>query len=295
MNNIPENTQQSSGTNVPQQLPNESQTTFDIVKPGPTPLQNMLQFEENKEQDDEKEDENKDKKQKNMHTFKPKLINKEKTTNDNDNQQQPMLSPISELHKKYKTMKSENLAKHFTEDNGKYWKEYHELVQQNEKTYQQDKIPVNQVIQYLETKKNKRIKKVADLGCGLARIYKHFQSKNHKFTFVNIDHHVPQDQNSYCIQGNIKNTELEDEDVDYAVLCLALWGSDCKEYLTEINRILDIQGELIIIEPSSRWIKEDAQTDERTNELKILLEKNHFKIKQIQDQEKFMFIVCEKL
>ena len=65
---------------------------------------------------------------------------------------------MSELHKKYKTMKSSNLAKHFTEDNGKYWKEYHELVQQNEKTYQEDKIPVNQVIQYLESKKNKRIK-----------------------------------------------------------------------------------------------------------------------------------------
>ena len=261
----------------------------------------MLQFEENKEQDDKKEDDeihdenNTNKKQKNMHTFKPKLINKEKTTNDNDTQQQPILSLISKLHKKYKSMKSSNLAKHFTEDNGKYWKEYHELVQQNEKTYQEDKIPVNQVIQYLETKKNKKIKKVADLGCGLARIYKHFQNKNHKFTFVNIDHHVPQDQNSYCLQGNIKNTELEDEDVDYAVLCLALWGSDCKEYLTEIHRILDIQGELIIVEPSSRWIKEDAQTDERTNELKILLEKNHFKIKQIQDQEKFMFIVCEKL
>ena len=293
LNNIPENTQQ---------LPNESQTTFDIVKLGPTPLQSMLQFEENKEKDDEKEQDdeisdknNTNKKQKNMHTFKPKLINKDKQKDDNNDNTQPILSPISKLHKKYKSMKSSNLAKHFTEDNGKYWKEYHELVQQNEKTYQEDKIPVNQVIQYLETKKNKKIKKVADLGCGLARIYKHFQNKNHKFIFVNIDHYVPEDQTSYCLQGNIKNTELEDEDVDYSILCLALWGSDCKEYLTEINRILDIQGELIIVEPSSRWIKEDAQTGERTNELKLLLENNHFKIKQIQEQEKFMFVVCEKL
>ena len=300
INNIPENTQQGFGMNIPQQLPNESQTTFDIVKPGLTPLQNMLQFEENKEKEqDEKEDEenyenNINIKQKNMHTFKPKQINKDKQT-INDNNTQPILSRMSELHKKYKTMKSSNLSKHFTEDNGKYWREYHDLVKQNEQTYQQDKIPVNQVIQYLETKKNKRIKKVADLGCGLARIYKHFQNKNHKFTFVNIDHYVPEDQINYCLQGNIKNTELEDEDIDYTVLCLALWGSDYKEYLTEIHRILDIQGELIIVEPSSRWIKEDEQTGERTNELKLLLEKNHFKIKQIQDKEKFMFIVCEKL
>ena len=252
--------------------------------------------DDEKEQDDEISDKNNtNKKQKNMHTFKPKLINKDKQKDDNNDNTQPILSPISKLHKKYKSMKSSNLAKHFTEDNGKYWKEYHELVQQNEKTYQEDKIPVNQVIQYLETKKNKKIKKVADLGCGLARIYKHFQNKNHKFIFVNIDHYVPEDQTSYCLQGNIKNTELEDEDVDYSILCLALWGSDCKEYLTEINRILDIQGELIIVEPSSRWIKEDAQTGERTNELKLLLENNHFKIKQIQEQEKFMFVVCEKL
>ena len=293
INNIPENTQQGFGMNIPQQLPNESQTTFDIVKPGPTPLQNMLKIEENKQEKEETNNENStNKKQKNMYIFKPKQINK-KTTNNN-NIQQPILSPISKLHKKYKSMKSSNLAKHFTEDNGKYWREYHELVQQNEKTYQENKIPVNQVIKYLETKKNKRIKKVADLGCGLARIYKYFQSKNHKFTFVNIDHYIPEDQSSYCVQGNIKNTELEDEDIDYAVLCLALWGSDYKEYLTEIHRILDIQGELIIVEPSSRWIKEDAQTSEMTNELKVLLEKNNFKIKQIQDQEKFMFIVCEK-
>jgi ubiquinone/menaquinone biosynthesis C-methylase UbiE len=191
-------------------------------------------------------------------------------------------------------MSSENLSKHFREDNGKYWKEYHELVKQNEKTYQEDKIPVNQVIQYLETKKNKRIKKVADLGCGLARIYKHFENKNHKFTFVNIDHYVPEDQSNYCIQGNIKNTNLEDEDVDYAVLCLSLWGNDYKKYLTEIYRILDIQGELIIVEPSSRWIIEDSNTRERNNKLKELLQDNKFKIKEIKE-EKFMFIVCEKL
>jgi superfamily II DNA or RNA helicase len=235
--------------------------------------------------------------QKNMEKFQPKIVNNHdksetKTSNKITKKQ---LSKISELHKKYKTMSSENLSKYFRENDGENWKEYHKLIELNEKTYEENKIPVNQVIKYLETKKNKKIKKVADLGCGLARIYKHFQNKDHKFTFVNIDHFVPENQKEYCIQGNIKNTELEDEEIDYSVLCLSLWGSDYKKYLSEIHRILDIQGELIIVEPSRRWVTEDANTKEIKNELKLLLEKNKFKIKQIQDQEKFMFIVCEKL
>ena len=110
-----------------------------------------------------------------MDNFKPKIINNDKNKEEKITKKQ--LSQISELHKKYKTMTSENLSKYFKEKDGKYWKEYHNLIELNEKTFEEDKIPVNQVIKYLETKRNKRIKKVADLGCGLARIYKHFENK----------------------------------------------------------------------------------------------------------------------
>jgi len=234
-----------------------------------------------------------------MDTFQPRIINSklEKNTETNSTTQHSSkpLSDISKLHIKYKNMSSHNLSKYFQEEDGKNWKEYHELVQLKEQSYEQDKIPVNQVIKYLETKKNKKIKKVADLGCGLARIYKYFQDKKHKFSFVNIDHYVPQEQSEYCIQGNIKNTELEDEEIDYAVMCLAMWGSsEYEEYLKEVHRILDIQGELIIVEASRRWITEDANTKERINELVNLLKQNNFKIKEIQEQEKFMFIIVNK-
>lgn len=49
---------------------------------------------------------------------------------------------------------------------------------------------------------------------------------------------------------------------------MSMWGSNCEDYIKEINRILEDNGILLIIEPTKRWINEDNE-----NKLKNLIEK----------------------
>jgi ubiquinone/menaquinone biosynthesis C-methylase UbiE len=58
--------------------------------------------------------------------------------------------------------------------------------------------------------------------------------------------------------ADIAHTGLEDGDADVAILCLAMWGSNKEEYLTEAFRLLDPNGRLIIVEPSKRWMDEET-------------------------------------
>ena len=194
-------------------------------------------------------------------------------------------SEISILHQKYKIMNSQTLHKHF-EDNPDDWFSYHKISEENEETFPDEEIPYKKVIDYLENIPGKKTKDVADLGCGKARVCEHF-SESERYKFINMDH---VSCNDLVVKHDIKDTGLDDYSMDIVVLSLAMWGSNCKEYITEANRILDENGVLLIIEATKRW------TDEETGENKLvkLLEGNNFTIKNI-NEEKFMFIECIKV
>ena len=66
--------------------------------------------------------------------------------------------------------------------------------------------------------------------------------------------------------------------MDVVILSLAMWGSNCKEYIYEANRILDENGVLLIIEATTRWTKDGP------NRLVELLEDNNFTIKNYATQ-----------
>ena len=68
-----------------------------------------------------------------------------------------------------------------------------------------------------------------------------------------------------------------------------MWGSNCKEYMSEIYRILDTYGILLIAEPYKRWCDNEANE----NRLVKLLEENNFTIIN-NDEKKFMFIETRK-
>ena len=193
-------------------------------------------------------------------------------------------SEMSVLHQKYKTMNSQTLHKHF-EDNPDDWTNYHKISESNEETFPDEEIPYKKIIQYLEHIPGKKKKDVADLGCGKARVCEHFKGSD-RFKFINMDH---VSNNDLVMKQDIKNTGLDDYSMDVVVLSLAMWGSNCKEYITEANRILDENGVLLIIEATKRW------TEEETNENKLvkLLEEKGFTIKN-KIEEKFMFIECIK-
>ena len=195
-------------------------------------------------------------------------------------------SELSELHKKYKSMTSGHLHEHFKQHPDQ-WDAYHKISQENERSFPTEDIPRNKMIHYLNTLPGKKRKVVADLGCGRAEINEHFK-ENNRFEFHNFDHHS---DNDTVISRDIKHTPLEDYSVDIVILSLAMWGSNCKEYIQEAYRILDTGGTLLIAEPYKRWNKLDEQ-DKPVNKLVKLLEK--FTIIQ-NEERKFMFIECRKM
>jgi len=219
---------------------------------------------------------------------KPIIIPKKSSQEIKAERQQRAKSEISVLHQKYKTLTSQNLNTYFKE-NPEKWDEYHKISKDNEESFPEDEIPRNKMIKYLENIPGKKQKIIADLGCGFAEINQHFVN-NPRFTFHNLDHH------SSCelvVERDIKDTGLDDYDIDVVILSLAMWGSNCEDYLKEAHRILDTGGILLIAEPYKRWNKEIDEADKPINRLVKLLGENDFIIKKI-EEEKFMFIVCVK-
>jgi ribosomal RNA-processing protein 8 len=194
-------------------------------------------------------------------------------------------SKLSELHKQYKTLNSNNLHKLFN-NKPELWEEYHEIAEQNEKGFvEQDEVPFKRIIRYLENMKIGRKKYIVDLGCGKARVSKYFKD-NELFKFYNYDHY---NCNDNVISCDIKEVPLEDNTINIAILCLSMWGSNCKDYIKETSRILEDNGILLIIEPMKRWLNDD-----NTNRLEKLIEENDFQIKKRHNMDKFIFLECTK-
>jgi superfamily II DNA or RNA helicase len=213
---------------------------------------------------------------------KPEIKPKTKTTG-----KPPPKSEMSLLHQQYKTMTSQNLNTYFKEHPDR-WDAYHAISKENEQSFPAEDIPRNKMIHYLEHLPGKKQKVVADLGCGFAEIHKYFKD-NPRFVFHNFDHHSA---NTLVVSRDIKNTQLEDYSIDIAILSLAMWGSNCKEYISEVYRILDTSGTLLIAEPYKRWNELD-ENGTLINRLVKLLEENNFTIVK-NDERKFMFIECRK-
>ena len=197
---------------------------------------------------------------------------------------------MSQLHQEYKTKNSQTLHTYFKEHPEK-WNEYHKISKENEKSFPTEEIPRNKMIQYLEHLPGKKQKIIADLGCGFAEINEHFKA-NPRYVFHNFDHHS---DNERVQSRDIKNTGLDHYSVDIAILSLAMWGSNCKEYIQEAHRILDTGGTLLIAEPYKRWNKECDNQGNPINKLVNWLKENEAAFTMIQTIEgKFMFIECRK-
>ena len=215
---------------------------------------------------------------------KPAIQPKINSLNKTISNKSPSTSLLSDLHQKYKTMNSQNLHNHFQE-NKNDWESYHKISKENEKSFPEEEIPRNRIINKLENLPGKKKKDVVDLGCGYAEISQNFKD-NKRFSFKNFDH---VSYNEDVISKDIKDTELDDSSIDIAIMCLSMWGSNCKDYLKEVYRILDTGGTLYMVEPYKRW----NDNDEKKNRLLELLTDNNFIVKE-QIDEKFMYIECRK-
>lgn len=202
-------------------------------------------------------------------------------------------SELSVLHQRYKTLTSQNLQKEFQET-PELWRHYHAISEENEKSFPEEGIPRNKIIQELNEIKGKRTRTVVDMGCGKAQIADHF-ANDIRFTFINYDH-VSSKEN--VLVQDISKTPLEDDSIEICILCLAMWGSNCHDYVKEAFRILESGGKLYIMEATKRWTSESEVETHKDNQpadkLKKLLEESGFQIVK-SSVEKFCLFVCTKM
>lgn len=229
-------------------------------------------------------------------TIKPKKSMKLKESSAKketpEQRQKRTKSELSVLHQRYKTLNSQNLQKEF-QDTPELWRHYHAISEENEKSFPEESIPRNRIIQELTEIKGKRTRSVVDMGCGKAQIAEHFANDS-RFTFINYDH-VSSNEN--VIVQDISQTPLEDDSVEICILCLAMWGSNCNDYVKEAFRILESGGKLYIMEATKRWTSEASESvagGPHADKLKTLLEKSGFKIVK-SSVEKFCVFVCTKI
>lgn len=87
---------------------------------------------------------------------------------------------------------------------------------------------------------------VADLGCGDGRLALMLpRHRVYSFDLVALNERV-----TAC---DISHTPLGNGEVDFAVFCLSLMGTNCRDFVYEANRILKPEGILLIVDVASRF------------------------------------------
>jgi superfamily II DNA or RNA helicase len=213
----------------------------------------------------------------------PEQEQKEQKKEKKEKKEQCVLPIISKLHKKYITMNSDKLHNHFHE-NEQDWHDYHAIMEAHESVYAVKEVPHLIVRNWLACIPGKRVRTVADLGCGKALAYQHFKD-NKRYKFHNFDH---VSIGEYVIARNIMNTELDDHSVNTVIMSMSMWGSKCAGHITEACRILEDGGRMIVIEPRKRWVNDDG-----SNRLTKLLEEVGMTVIS-EYGEKIMTIKCIK-
>ena len=121
---------------------------------------------------------------------------------------------------------------------------------------------------------------IGDFGCGEAKLA---EAVSDRHTVYSFDHIAVNDKVIAC---NMAHVPLEDEALDVAIFSLSLMGSNFTDYLREAYRTLKLDGQLHIIEATSRF----SDLRQFQNELEAL----GFDVVSVQDMWKFTHIRAMK-
>lgn len=111
--------------------------------------------------------------------------------------------------------------------------------------------PLDDVIRFLSTQDPGL--RIADLGCGEARLAKEIPQKHAK----SFDLVAANDSVTEC---DIADVPLPDSSVDVVVFCLSLMGTNYADFIKEARRILVPNGLMLIAEVASRFEDQDPKS-----------------------------------
>ena len=157
------------------------------------------------------------------------------------------------------------------------WHRYHNLYKQARLRW--PVVPAFEFADWLN--KRQRPYRVADLGCGEMLLADHLTSRH---TVLGFDHVAFDDRVTAC---DIAEVPLDDAAVDIAVLSLSLMGKNHTDYLREAHRILHVDGQLWLCEPTTH-IGSDQ------HRLREVLGAYGFDVSSVRVLEQFTFVRAMK-
>jgi hypothetical protein len=155
--------------------------------------------------------------------------------------------------------------------NPEEWERYHTLYRESRKNW--TVIPYEEMVRWCQQRSGYCI---GDFGCGEAKLA---EAVSDRHTVYSFDHIAV---NNKVIACDMAHVPLEDEALDVAIFSLSLMGSNFTDYLREAYRTLKLDGQLHIIEATSRF----SDRDRFRNELETL----GFDVVNVQDRWKFTHI-----
>ena len=156
------------------------------------------------------------------------------------------IAEFSRLNNRWSVARSSSTQERLAH-NADEWHRYHELYRQARETW--GVIPAHVFAEWLAGRSDGRT--VADLGCGEMLLADRLDAiaPGHNHSILGFDHVAVDDRVTAC---DIAQLDLADRSVDIAVLSLALMGINHVDYVAEAHRILRVDGQLWIAEPTKR-------------------------------------------
>lgn len=184
-------------------------------------------------------------------------------------------SVICNMHKRASISKHSTMHNYFT-DNPEAWTEYHRIREENKKEWNED--PLDVIAGWINA--NPRDMIIADLGCGMNSL----KDKIHYSKIYSVDHYSNDDSVIKCDMADLSEY-IKDEELDCAVFCLSLWGTDYMDYIKEAYRMLKDGGIVYIAQPNDK-VKQEILL---TGSLNI-----GFKIQTLDHKGNFTYIILKK-
>jgi hypothetical protein len=133
--------------------------------------------------------------------------------------------------------------------NPEEWAQYHTFYREARKDW--TVVPYEELIRWCQNPQRSGYV-IGDFGCGEAKLAEAVSDRHtvHSFDHVAINENV--------VACDCAHVPLEDQTLDVAIFSLALMGANFTDYLREAYRTLKLDGQLHIIEATSRFTDREA-------------------------------------